>query len=80
MQVTGANLMNIRAKAYVSILSQDSGLEISGIIENAKGPLRGQIALGPEPFSQKFCEEVAQAIEKINPAPTRKFPSWMGGK
>jgi len=77
---TGANLMNIRARIFTSMLDRDSGLEVSGAIDDSKGLLRGYIGLGPEPASQKLCEEVIQAIQKVNPASTRKFPTWMGGR
>jgi hypothetical protein len=78
--VVGADLMNIRTRAHVSFFSKDLGLEVTGLIENSKNNIHGIIGLGPEPAAQKFCDEVAQAIEKINPAPVRKFPRWMGGQ
>jgi hypothetical protein len=77
--VVGADLVNIRAKAHYSFFSKDLGLEVTGLVENSKSNIHGIIGLGPEPAAQKFCDEVTQAIEKINPAPVRKFPRWMGG-
>lgn len=79
VRAIGASLYVIRVKTYTSILTNDSGLEIAGVIDNAKSFMRGQIGLGPEAAAREFCEKVDQAIEKINPKPTRKFPSWMGG-
>jgi hypothetical protein len=79
LHVVGAKLMNIRTRSQVSLFSKDFGLEINGLIEDAKSNIRGIIGLGPEPAAQKFCDEVYQAIEKINPTPVRKFPAWMGG-
>ena len=79
LHVVSAKLMNIRTRSQVSLFSKDLGLEINGLIEDAKSNIRGIIGLGPEPAAQKFCDEVYQAIEKINPTPVRKFPAWMGG-
>ena len=79
LHVVGAKLMNIRTRSQVSLFSKDFGLEINGLIEDTKSNIRGLIGLGPEPAAQKFCDEVYQAIEKINPTPVRKFPAWMGG-
>lgn len=79
-RVICANLQEVRVKMKPSVLTQDSGLEISGLIEGSKGVMRGTIGLGPEPAAQKFCEDVAQAVEKVNPRPAGKFPSWMGGR
>jgi hypothetical protein len=77
--VTGADLRFIRVKPYASLFLRDAGLEISGIIGDSKGGMSGYIGMGPEPATQKFCDEVQQAIAKINPSSTRKWPSWMGG-
>lgn len=79
-QVVGAELKNIRTRKYVSPFSKDRGLEVHGVIENSRGNVRGVIGLGPEPDAQKFCAEVYQAIEKINPTPDRKLPDWLGGR
>jgi hypothetical protein len=75
--VTGADLKFIRANPYTSMFINDTGLQISGII--GSGTMSGYIGMGPEPAAQNFCEEVQQAIAKINPSSTRKWPSWMGG-
>jgi hypothetical protein len=80
VRVVGAELMNIQAKAHVSQFSKDMGLEVNGLIEDSKGNIRGVLGLGPEPEALKFCDEVRQAIEKINPTPVRKWPTWMGGR
>jgi hypothetical protein len=80
LRVVGTSLNTIRVKQFRSLLTTDSGLEISGLIEGSKGVMRGYIGLGAEPEAQKFCEAVAQAVEKVNPKPAGKFPSWMGGR
>jgi hypothetical protein len=77
IKVNGADLKFIRVKPYASMFISDSGLQVSGIIGNSA--TAGYIGMGPEPAAQKFCEEVQQAIAKINPSSTRKWPSWMGG-
>jgi hypothetical protein len=77
--VTGADLRFIRVKPFASLFINDAGLQISGIIGDSKGSIGGYIGMGPEPATQKFVEETQQAITKINPSSTRKWPSWMGG-
>ena len=79
VRVIGASLFAIRVRTVTPLLTQDSGLEISGLIEGSKAFMRGYIGLGKDLAAEKFCEEVDLAIEKVNPRPTRKFPSWMGG-
>ena len=76
--VTCADLRFIRVKPFSSLFITDTGLEISGILGNAKGMALGYVGMGPEPITQKFCDEVRQAIAQINPGSTRKWPSWMG--
>lgn len=79
VNVNAADLKFIRAKPYASLLIKDNGLEISGPLGNSKAVVLGYVGMGPEPITQKFCEEVQQAIARINPASTKKWPSWMGG-
>lgn len=77
--VTTANLSFIRVKPFASLLNQDTGLEISGLIGDSKAKImRGYFGLGPEPAAQKFLEATQAAIAQINPETTRKWPSWMG--
>jgi hypothetical protein len=77
--VTGADLRFIRVKTYNSLFIKDNGLEISGLVGEPKVHIQGYIGMGPEPAAQKFCDEVQQAVARINPSSTRKWPSWMGG-
>jgi hypothetical protein len=78
--VTGARLYGLNVKAYSSIRSKDMGLELTGFINSSKKLARGSLTMGPELAAQKFCDEVGQAILKINPPVKRgRFPKWMGG-
>ena len=79
INVNAADLRFIRVKPFASLFITDTGLEISGPLGNSKGMVLGYIGMGPEPITQKFCEEVQQAIAKVNPSFTKKWPSWMGG-
>ncbi|HEY3311247.1 MAG TPA: hypothetical protein VGK00_06360 [Anaerolineales bacterium] len=79
VHVVGAELKNIRARGRLSLFSKNFGLEVIGLVEDSTNNVRGIIGMGPEPAAEKFCDEVHQAIEKINPTPTRKWPAWMGG-
>ena len=78
--VVGASLMNIRTKLNIALFTHELGLEVNGVPEGSKGRMKGVLALGPEDVSREFCDEVAQAIEKLNPTSDRKWPSWMGGR
>lgn len=73
MRLNGANLRNIRTEYYTTLSKKEAGLTIMGYISDAKGGVRGTIALGPEPAAEKFCEEVKQAILKINPPGPKKI-------
>ena len=77
--VTGANLKEIRVKMFTSRLSKDTGMEIAGYIGESKGRVRGYLGMGPELAAQKFCEQVQQAIIKLNPPVKRRLPRWLGG-
>jgi len=79
IKVTGADLKFIRVKPYSSMFVSDTGLQVSGLVGDSAA-ISGYIGMGPEPATQKFCEEVKQAIARINPSSARKWPSWMGGK
>lgn len=76
--VTGADLCFIRVKPYASLFVKDTGLDISGLIADSKMAIHGYIGLGPEPAAEKFVEETRQAIARINPSSTSKWPAWMG--
>ena len=79
VNVNTADLMFIRVKPFASLFIRDAGLEISGLLGNSKGIALGYVGMGPEPITQKFCDEVRQAIDKVNPPSARKWPAWMGG-
>ncbi len=78
--VVGADLMNIQARGKLSFFTGEVGLEIMGWLDGAKSNIRGTIGLGPEEASQKLCDEVSKAIERVNPKPVQKYPKWMGGR
>jgi hypothetical protein len=78
--LNAADLKEIQAKTYTSILTQDTGLEIFGYIGNTKSQVRGYVGMGTELSAQKFCEEVDKAISNVQPPPTKKsWPKWLGG-
>jgi hypothetical protein len=79
INVNAADLKFIRVKPFASLFITDSGLEISGLLGNTRGMALGYIGMGPEPITQKFCDEVRQAIDKVNPPSSSKWPAWMGG-
>jgi hypothetical protein len=79
MSLSAANLNLISARPYTSLFVRDTGLEISGYLNGSKAPIRGYIAMGSEAAAQKFCDEVSQAITKLNPPKQRARPKWLGG-
>ena len=79
INVNAADLRFIRIKPFASLFITDAGLEVSGLVGNTKGMSLGYIGMGPEPITQKFCDAVQQAINKVNPPSTSKWPAWMGG-
>ena len=76
----GANLRDIRLKSVSSLFSKETVLVVTGLIEDAKINIRGNIAMGPEADAQNFCLEAQKAVEKVNPTPERKLPSWLSGR
>jgi hypothetical protein len=79
--LNAANLKEIQVRAYMSILTKDTGMEIFGFIGNSKIKARGYVGMGEELAAQKFCAEVSKAISEAQPPPPpqRKLPKWLGG-
>ena len=79
--LNAANLKLIQAEFYSAPFTKETGLQITGFIEGAKGGIRGQIEMGPEIATEKFCERVKREIAKLNPlqAPKRIFGIPFGG-
>ena len=77
--LTAANLKDIRVKVYASILAKDAGLEVYGFIGDSKGRVRGYLGMESASIAQQFCDEIRQAIDKVNPPVKRKLPRWLGG-
>lgn len=78
--LTAANLKDIQVRAYSSILTKDTGLEIFGYIGDSNGNVRGYVGMGAEADAQKFCEEVRKAVANVQPPPAPKnLPKWLGG-
>jgi hypothetical protein len=75
--LNAASLKQIRAKFYTSRFTKDMGLEIVGYVGDGKDHIRGYIGMGAEPVAQKFCEEVRQAIARVNPPVKRSFFDWL---
>ena len=72
MGVSAAKLQDVQVKVYASLLVKDTGIEVSGYVGDSKSKVQGYIGMGPEPATQKFCEQVQKAIEKVNPKPAKK--------
>ena len=77
--LNAANLSEIRAEFYTPLLSKDAGLQIVGYIGDVKAGVRGYIGMGTDPAAHKFCEEVKQAIKKINPPVKKDLFKWRAG-
>ncbi len=77
-QVHSASLNEIHAEFYTPMFSKDSGLRITGFVNEKNSHIRGYLAMGNDPAVQKFCEEVHQAILKANPPTTNNLFKWFG--
>jgi hypothetical protein len=77
--LSSANLNDIVVNTYKSMFVNDSGLEIIGYIGDSKLVVRGYVGMGPEPATQKFCDEVKQAVIRLNPPKQTSRPKWLGG-
>lgn len=78
--LTAANLKDIQVEVFTSRLTRDSGLQVRGYLEDSKSRIQGYIGMGPEPATSKFCEQVQQAIAKVNPPPSpNRLPAWLSG-
>lgn len=77
--LSSADLRLISVRVYMSLLTRDAGLEISGHIEGTKGLMRGGIAMESASIAQKFCDELNQAIIKANPPAPKNLSRWWGG-
>ena len=77
--LTAANLREIRVKVYFSPLAKDTGLEVYGFIGDSKGRVRGYLGMESASIAQQFCDQIRQAIDKVNPPVKRKLPRWLGG-
>ena len=75
-RVNAANLNEIQVEYYISLLLQDAGLKIVGFIGDTNRRVHGYIGMGTELAAQKFCEEVKQAIIRVNPPAKRGLFKW----
>jgi hypothetical protein len=78
IRLNAANLKLIRASYATYAFTKDVGLEVIGLIGDAKDPVRGQIAMGSDLAAQRFCEEVKQAITRANPPSPKRKRRWFG--
>jgi hypothetical protein len=80
---TGAastKLTDLRLRISRPRRTQDFALDVYGRMEGTRDRVGGQFILGPGPASQKFCDEIMQAINRLNgPPPPRTRPKWLGG-
>lgn len=78
-RLNAADLKQIRAEVYNSPLTKETGLEIFGYISDSKIRVRGYIGMGAGPATQKFCEGVIEAINKVKPPPKKGLFRWLTG-
>lgn len=80
IQLASADLKELAVRVYTSLLTRDTGLEVTGHIEGTKGIIRGGIALESMSVAQEICDAVNQAIIKVNPPAPKSLSRWWGGK
>ena len=71
--VAGAKLQVIKVKAFVTRRTKDMELEVTGFIADTKEYVRGNLELGPDPASEKFCNAVVPAVSDAKPPSRKKF-------
>jgi hypothetical protein len=76
--LTAANLKEIKVKVYASVLAKDTGLEVYGFIGDSKSRVRGYIGMESASIAQEFCDQIRQAIDKVNPPVKRKILGFLG--
>ena len=74
-RLNAADFKEIQVREFSPLFSKDIGLEIYGYVEGSKSRVRGYIGMGSESTTQKFCERVQQAIDKVKP-PSKKGKWW----
>lgn len=79
VQLSSADLKQISVRVYTSLLTKDAGLEVAGHMEGSNGMMQGVIAMESVSVAQKFCDEVNQAIVKVNPPVEKSISRWWGG-
>lgn len=77
--LNAADMKQIRTEFYISPFTKDASLEIVGYIGDTKSRMRGYIGMGTDLAAQKFCEEVRQAIDKVNPPTKKGLFGWLRG-
>ena len=75
----GARLKGLQVKTFVSKHSKNMELEVSAFLGDPREFVRGSLELGPEPAAQKFCEEVMQAVGRLNPPAKKRFFGLISG-
>jgi len=78
-RLNAAKLSDIRAEFYTPLFTKDAGLLIVGYIDEAQARVRGYIGMGTDLAAQKFCEQVKQAINEINPPTKKDLFRWRAG-
>ncbi len=79
VQLSSADLREISVRVSASMLTRDVGVEVAGHIEGFAGMMRGVIAMESLSVAEKFCDEVNQAIIKVNPPVQKSISRWWGG-
>lgn len=75
-RLNAAHLDRIGVRFRRSLFSRDVGLEIVGYIGDDNARVHGRIGMGTEPAAQQFCEEVKQAVSRINPPTSKNIFNW----
>jgi hypothetical protein len=76
--MTAANLTEVRVKPHLSLINKDRGLDIIAFLRDSKSTIRGYVGMGQGPATEKFCDEVVKAVEKVKPPEPKPFARWFG--
>jgi hypothetical protein len=76
--IAGTKLKGLQIKAFVAKRTKNMQLEVAGMISGTKDYMKGNLEMGPEPAAQKFCEEIGQAVKRVNPPEKKNRLRWFG--
>jgi hypothetical protein len=76
-KVFAADLKDVKIKSYKSRFSGERGIKIDAFLPEFKERAKGNLALGPEPAAQMFCEAAIKSAEQAKPPAGKRRIPWL---